>query len=199
MCFYHEDADWTASVYEDEENAPTDKAAKCDECRAIIRVGEPRRHVYMQEHEGCIRCDRDARDSHQERSGDYDEEDDDGNLPSLTPCEDGKHDYGETFECDICENCQKLLLAIAAAEADEGCDPHESQPSFGAMFEEMNDGGEAITYIDRARDLFPELAMNGYLDRVHHRYGEWDDEFWEEEVWDDVVRGPDGELGGEGG
>lgn len=199
MCFYNDDVDWVASVYEDNRDVKPDTAARCYECRSPIRPGEPRRHVFMQEHEGCIKCDRDARDKHQDQTGDYDETDESDSPLPLTTCPEGEHDYGEEFECDICQQCQKLLDAIMEVEIAEGCHPNDSQPLFGHLCETFSEADSAEDYINHARNKFPELAMSGHLDKFYGRTREWQDEFEGDEWYGDVVKGADGELGGEGG
>lgn len=117
-------------------------ATVCFECGAEIAAGAWRRHVEQQEEEECRRCEWEQLE------------------PGGPPCV--EHDYGETFSCDLCEGCHKLLQAIAAAEADAGCPFYARQPLFGDLRETMRyDDGR---YRRRALAMFPELTGHPMLE-----------------------------------
>lgn len=141
MCFYNDNYDWYASIC-DVADGPSDKPSKCYECGESIQSGEFRRHIFQQQHEECRRCE-------WEELGDDEE-----------PCE--HHDYGETFDCDLCESCVKVLRAIEAVEADEGCPPHARQPGYGELLDAIWEG-DGKRYRDRAVSMFPELASCQWL------------------------------------
>lgn len=138
MCFVN-DCDWIARINESTDG-PAVKPVHCDECGIAIGIGEVHRHIYQQEHEECPGCE-------------------DGD------CDGVNCDFGETYECDICGNCCKLLDVIRRVEIESGCSPYESQPALGeladAMFEDgYRDGGK---YLERAKLDHPEMAL--YLSR----------------------------------
>jgi hypothetical protein len=81
MCF-NGDYEWRASTV-DETEGPAAARTKCDECHRWINAGEWMKHIYMQEHEACQRCEDSWSDNYEENHPD---------------CADGEHDYGETFE-----------------------------------------------------------------------------------------------------
>lgn len=143
MCFIN-DYDWYASVATDEETT-ADKSTKCFECHRAIPAGETFRHIDQQEHEVCT----------QDPESDYYEGEETDQIGCK--CEPGKCDFGETFSCDICTECTKLLKAIEASEIEEGCSPDESQPGFGELCDAMSedDGGR---YRAKAAAMFPEIA-----------------------------------------
>jgi hypothetical protein len=175
--FFHGDFDWVANVFE-ETVKRADKPVKCLECFNRIPAGTEYKHVYLQQHEYCQKC--------QCEDGD-----------DLEPCEDDEdHDFGETDEHRICESCQKLLCAIQHVESEDGCVGQETQPGLGELREAMWESDHAVEYIERARRDYPELAMSGHLDQFYELTREWRDEFEERWDWDDV--GPVDEMGGEG-
>jgi hypothetical protein len=148
MCF-NNDYDWYADVW-DVTDGENDVPAKCIECGLAIASGEWRRHVYLQEDEECYRCEQ----------GDLKEGDE--------PCE--VHDYGEIFECSICETCCKILKAIEAVEIDEGCPVGSRQPLYGelsqALFDDANCGdgkyaARALAEHPELRELFPREWERG--------------------------------------
>lgn len=150
MCFYNDDCDWIADV-NDVTDGPAPEAGHCIECSAAIAVGDPCRSVHQQEHEDCQKCDETSDDA------DFDE---DGNY---VPC-DGNHDYGETFDCLICESCCQILKAIEAHEIDAGCPPHARQPSLGRLWDETIEDTEALAdYLKRAKELFPGIEARSRL------------------------------------
>lgn len=167
MCFYSQGADWYASVVETDDRV-SDGTVRCDECRRKIGPGQGYEHTDQREHEECRRCQDECSDWYEENHPD---------------CAEGKHHYGEEYQHDICEECLKFLAAIQYVEADEGCAPSESRPPLGELLEALWDSDSAVAYIDRASADFPELAMNGYLDRMYYYTHEYDREF--KDRWDD--------------
>lgn len=139
MCFYNDDYAWTAEV-SDVTDGTADSPAKCYECNSIIAAGEFRRYVYQQEHEECSVCEQEEADE---------------------PCE--KHDYGETFECNLCESCVKILKAIYAVEINAGCPPYASQPNYGEL-QEAFQHDDAGKYRARALTMFPGVAGHKFLE-----------------------------------
>lgn len=153
MCFYHE-PDWHAEVYEDA-IVPGTEARHCIECDAALPVGEPRRHIWMQQLEECRRY---------YRFNDDDGEDDLSEHPT-EECPEGC-DFGETFECSLCLPCCDVLEAIRAVELAEGCREHESQPALGELRSalrenaERDEDGEVVrdgSYLRKAVEMFPEI------------------------------------------
>lgn len=61
------------------------------------------------------------------------------------------------IRCDICTECTKLLKAIEASEIEEGCNPDESQPGFGELYDAMSED-DAGRYRAKAAAMFPEIA-----------------------------------------
>ena len=144
MCFYH-DPGWCAEVYEDA-TGPCPGRSRCEECRCIIHPGEVRRSISMREYEECPECGGEG-------------------------CPDGCH-HGESFECDICEPCCRLLEVIEAVEIANGCRGDETQPGLGELREALRDQGEE--YIDRALELHPTVANHLWrLLRAHDPAGGW--------------------------
>ncbi len=158
MCFYHGDADWSASVCETTEG-PAEARTKCDDCYRPVLPGQWRKHVYMQEHELCLRC----------------EDDSDWNRFNYDPdneeCKAGKHDYGETFDCDSCEHCERLREAIQVVEEAEGCVGEETRPLLSALYEQISNGDGWQPYID----AYARLRPGEYIDWPHDDadYGDW--------------------------
>jgi hypothetical protein len=147
MCFYNDSSGWLAEVNE-VSYGPGDSASRCLECGSQIALGEWRRHVYQRESECCVECG----------GGD-----DDG------PCGDVEHEYGEIFTGDICEDCVKILRAIEAAEADEGCPLYARQPLYGELGETLVEHYGSDKYIERALEMYPELVTSRLLDYVTGR------------------------------
>lgn len=143
MCFEH-DYDWTAEVRGDVE-VVLEKPSHCYECGRAIDAGETVRSINQQEYEEC-QCD-----NCQDSFPTYD-------CPNA--------DYGETFECDICAECNKILKAIESLEEQEGCPPGARQPSFGRLWEEAftQDKHEAHKYAKHAVAMFPELATHRFIE-----------------------------------
>lgn len=151
MCFYHDDYDWIAEICETTAGV-SPLAAKCDECGKRILAFEWRCHVYQQEHEECQRCE-------------YEELE-----PDDEPCQ--THDYGETFNYDRCEDCDKIIRAIEQYELREGCKPHESRPALCDLKEELNpwNRDDAPLYAAVAIEMFPELGDVPWLVDVLTRH-----------------------------
>lgn len=142
MCF-NNDYDWYADI-SDVRDWPLGRPTSCHECCAPIGYGDWRRHIFQQEHEECQWCE-------YEELAEADE-----------PCE--THDYGETFECDLCRDCCKILAAIEAVETDEECPPHARQPAIGELVEALS-YDEDSRYARRAVAMFPELKSSRMLRR----------------------------------
>ncbi len=137
MCFYNE-SDWCAELH-DEFHSIAESNCKCFECNRTIFAGEWRHRIEQQEYEGCQDCD---------ELGDDDD------------CCDGQHNYGETFDCDICRECSLLLEAIYDLERIEGCPEHARQPSYGELGDVLWDEPH---YWRHAIERFPGLiASNAY-------------------------------------
>jgi hypothetical protein len=138
MCFYN-DYDWTAEVNEETEGV-ADTENSCIDCSAKIIRGEWRRNIVQQEHEECQQI---------EECG----HDDDDNL--IHDCERDKDEcnYGENFECDICQRCDTIRKAILKVEISEGCDPSEGQPALGELKEQVDNSEGWLVYIDKMRAL----------------------------------------------
>lgn len=150
MCFYNEDYDWIAEVNE-VTDGPASQAGKCIECGSAIAIGDTCRTVHQQEHEECQQCEEDGCNAEYDADGNY------------VPC-DGNHDYGEIFDCLICESCCQLLQAIEAHEIDAGCPPHARQPSYGGLWEETFEDEEALAdYLKRAKEMFPGIETRSRL------------------------------------
>lgn len=142
MCFYNDDYDWYASVTTDE-TSPATKPTKCDECRRVIPIGEPVRHIWMQQHEYCI---------HHPDYDDYEGDDSDG-----TDCPEGcEHDYGETYDYDCCETCTQLVEAIHKSEIESGCRDAESRPNLTELYDAFAEG-EGSKYLAKAEELYPGI------------------------------------------
>ncbi len=141
MCFY-DDADWEAN-FVDDTTAPAEKPVKCNECRRVIPIGEPVRHIYMQECEVC---------RHNPKHDDYD------GLETEDDCPEGcEHDYGETYDYDRCQTCDQLIEAIHQHELAEGCREWESRPGLTDLCDAMVEGdGEA--YLATAETLYPGIT-----------------------------------------
>jgi hypothetical protein len=153
MCFWNDDYDWTAEVSEEEEFVAS-KPTKCQECYRLIPAGETMVHIWMQQYEECHAC--------------YDGE---CECPEGRCCQCEEPVFGETFDYHRCQECDKFLMAVEAAEVEEGCARHESRPGLGAMASDIMDGDrENIKrYFKRALRDFPELKASGYLTRLGKR------------------------------
>lgn len=142
MCFYNDDYDWYASVCETTDGA-SDTETACHECGEKIAAGQWRRHVYQQEHDECQRCEWEQLDDDEE------------------PCE--QHDYGETYDYDCCESCEKILKAIEALEAEEDCPEHSRRPSLCGLYDEAICEDDDGKYRAKAIAMFPELANHKWF------------------------------------
>lgn len=180
MCFYHGDYDWVARFFKTEDRV-SDGTVMCDECCQRICAGQLYEHTDQQEHEECRRCE----DSFSSR---YE--------PGNEKCDRGEHDYGETYQHHVCEQCQKMLTAVQRVEEDAGCIGAETRPGLGGLFEGVRESDHREEYFDRARADHPDLALSGYLDTIYRDCREHELFFWEQ--WGDGDIGPTDELGGEG-
>ena len=154
MCFYNDDCDWIAQVYEESASVVTE-SGQCQECGRIMLVGATMHNVWIQQYEACRRCDPNERA----------EWDDDFAGGPLEQCSDGQHDYGETFDYSRCDDCDLFLQAVQEAEEDAGCHHDDARPPLEFMRERINDGGqdEAKRYWRKALERYPQLKASGYL------------------------------------
>ena len=146
MCFDEGDCDWTASVCEDE-TLPATKPTRCDECGRMIEVGEPVRHIFLQEHEYCRE--------------DPEHEDYDGEETDRVGCghaTEDECDFGESSHYDRCQTCDQLLDAIYQHEIESGCKHHEAQPNLGELDNAMI-YGDRDRYLAKAEQLYPGITQ----------------------------------------
>lgn len=145
MCFTNE-CDWTAEV-SNERSEPAEKIVRCDECHRDIQIGATVHHIGQQEYELCHACEF----GECKCAGNTDE---DGHECT---CE--EPEYGETFHYDRCDDCDRFLKAVEAAEIEAGCKPHHAVPLLLNMIEDIREGGtgEAKRYWKKAVVMFPEL------------------------------------------
>jgi hypothetical protein len=151
MCFYS-DPDWYASQVEEDEG-PALSDCRCCECRRVIKAGEWRKRVEMQEREDGIYCTPDKG----EHADGCDGED----------CEyDGP---GETWAGHFCRDCETLRAAIRKVEEAEGCHGSEAEPSMGGIYDEVGNGQGWMHYFDEfvRLDLWDAVALVPAFD--------WDD------------------------
>lgn len=150
MCFLNE-CEWFASINEHSSN-PATKATKCNECGIVIQPGEIVHRLYQQEYEECRDCEYGYCECEKDK---------------CCICE--KPNYGETFDYDCCDNCDKFLKAIEASEIEVGCRRSESRPMLTMMVEdirEANDPESVRRYVKKALVMFPELKTNKYISRI---------------------------------
>ena len=165
MCFYNDDYDWTASVVEQSTGVSIGKL--CDECHLPIPPGATIHHIFMQEHEECHACENGECECPLTADGEL--------SCDSKGCQCEKPAFGETFDYDRCDECDKFLRAVEAAEIDEGCEPYEARPGLGGMIEELrnlegdNEVYPAKRYFKLAVKMFPELVTSGYLGRLAKR------------------------------
>lgn len=149
MCFYS-DPDWACAV-ETDEDIVCDRHTYCNECGRDIGIGATYKHIHQQEHEECQTCyDGDCecpRDAEGELTCD-----------GGAACQCNDPCFGETFEYDVCQDCQDFLKAVQSAEIEAGCDLAESKPPLSAMVESICEGGrnEAKKYWAKAVTMFPK-------------------------------------------
>jgi hypothetical protein len=148
MCF-STDYDWDAKVVTDE-TLPATTAVTCGECRRLIPIGEPVRHIFMQEDDWC-KLDR----SSERYDGRYSDDDDDAEGCPHT--DEADCDFGETFDFDLCETCCQLIEAIHQHELEEGCDEAESRPACGELYDAM-DRDRGPGYLAKAESLYPGIT-----------------------------------------
>ena len=146
MCFYNEDCEWTASITDVTEGI-ADTAVKCDECCKPIAPGEWRRHVYQQEYEDCQTCENDECECLTFRGMEH-------------RCQCDKPNYGETFDYDCCERCNKVIRAVEEREKREGCPSYAQRPALMGLWDEVGDHDDAEEYAKAAIAMFPELATD---------------------------------------
>lgn len=158
MCFYNDDYDWVAEVY-DEQYVRGEQPAKCFDCYREIKAGEWRREIFQLEHEECQICE----DIESDLYEDPDEIDEAEGMfgPGEHP-----HYYGESWHGVICRECNLLRASIYDLEEKEGCPEYSRQPAFGELQETMADDcsrwGDK-KYIRHALEMFPELTTHKLL------------------------------------
>ena len=155
MCF-NVDYDWTAEISE-ESTTTAEKPWTCDECFRKFPVGTTRHVVYQQEWEECQAC---ANGECECKHADPDDPID---------CQCAEPSYGETFDYQRCDECNKFLAAVEQAELDAGCPPGESLPPYCGMTEYIGNSGidEAKKYFVKALRMHPELKASGYLTMIY--------------------------------
>lgn len=132
MCFYN-DYDWYAELVEDEIRT-ADQPTRCGECGTVVPEEGTLRHIYYQQYEICRR-------DHYEGG------------PGCS--EDCEHDFGETFDFDLCEACNQLIEAIHQFEIEEGCGEAESRPAFGELYDAIYNRKD---YLEKAESLYPGIT-----------------------------------------
>ena len=136
MCFEH-DYDWHAEINNDFRKI-ADKNVKCDECPNTIKKGDDYRFIFQQESDGrCLCCDTYEKDE----------------------CDCDEMNLGETYQHNICLDCQKFLDAIKEVELAEECKEYESQPPLGELHQALYDNykwGDK-KYVELAINKHPEL------------------------------------------
>ncbi len=138
MCFDTE-GDWQATI--NEWSGVRGPRSHCTECGAEIPEGAWRLHIHQQESEECTICEYEE--------GEY--------------REDCDHDYGESFDGDVCRECCLVRAAIYELEEKEGCPSYSREPLFGTLWEELQQDkkwGENH-YVRYAMERYPELANHG--------------------------------------
>lgn len=150
MCFDNDaDYDWYARTQEEDRN-PRAKDVRCEECLEPIPAGAPIFHIYLQQYEYCEAC----------------EEENCECVKDCCECEDPQ--VGETYDYYCCQNCERFLDAVEAAELEEGCSKADSRPLHAMMRAEMEGIGrkDARRYFKKALKMFPTLQTSGYLGRL---------------------------------
>lgn len=153
MCFTDYDYDWVASVYEKDIVINT-KPVKCLECYSLIKEGDIKHTIHMEQHEECQIC--------------YDGE---CECKKDECCQCSNPTFGEEYDYHRCVSCNKFLKAVHDEEIDAGCGENESQPPLEMMIEYLQEGGEdeAIKYLKRAIKEYPDLKRSGYLGKIWNR------------------------------
>lgn len=168
MCFYDNDGDWSASVWQETE-ADSGPAIKCDECGKPIAENEWRRHVFGQEHDSCQICEGEFSDefiSREEMETELADGDAEWATAHLKELAEHKHDYGESFHYDRCRDCDKILQAVEARETDEGCPVNQRRPGLYEMREALWEHEQRKEYAERAISMFPELSEDGFIQEL---------------------------------
>lgn len=179
MCFDNGDCEWTAEVNESAEHE-SGPVCHCTECGSVIAADRWRRTVHQQEYEACQICEDDCSDSYIDR-----EEmnrrvaDGDATLDWIAENRDAAdaadqlatldhhahaHDYGESYDYVCCLGCEKILRAIEAHEAAEGCPVDARRPMLGNLAEEIINSRGYVDYRGIALAAFPELADHPLLE-----------------------------------
>ncbi len=163
MCFYNGDYDWTAQVVVEQET--TTGKRRCDECFTDIPEGQTARFIGMQEYEECRACDNGDCECPRNADGDP--------VCQDTGCQCDEPDFGESCDYCRCDNCDKFLKAVQAAELEAGCGLDESLPPLCQMTEHIGRGygdmDEAKKYFKTALKMFPELKANGHLAKLWNK------------------------------
>lgn len=142
MCFYYDDYDWTADVFEESERV-AEQSLTCVECGKGIAAGETHIRIFAQESEECLVCEWEEADE---------------------PCE--EHDYGETYTARRCQSCERILKAVQSVEVEEGCPPHATRPAIGELDQAFYDHANAETYANRVIEMYPTLADHRWVKHV---------------------------------
>lgn len=151
MCFYNDDYDWCAEVSE-VTYARCERDGRCFECGRRIAAGEWRERTLQQEHEDCQICS---------EYGDYY---DDSVMRELC-----NHDYGETFEAEVCRDCLLMLSAIYDLEEIEGCPEESRRPGYGDLMQVLTDEwvyGDEFKYRRHAMEKYPQLVASRVMQRT---------------------------------
>lgn len=159
MCFYNDDADWSASVCETTP-ADTGEPCKCDECGRKITTDEWRLNIFMQEHEDCQICEDDCSDefiSREDMEAELADGDAEWAAAHLKTLENHTCDFGETFRYVRCKGCDEFLQAIEAQEIEEGCPPDSRRPALCDLHNSMAEHGLSEIYGKKAIAMFPHL------------------------------------------
>ena len=148
MCFVNDDCDWTASVVQEADTVATGQVM-CDECSANIGIGEFVHTIHMEESEWCKDCEN-------------------GDCACVGECCQCKTpNLGETFDYLRCEQCDKFLKAIEAAEIEEGCSEDTARPMLPMWDDIQGMGrGDAKRYWKKAKEMFPEMVASGHLGKL---------------------------------
>lgn len=165
MCFVHDDYAWYAMVSEHKATVAT-SPMKCDECEAPIAAGDFVYTVFQQEHEECQACADGLCDCPREDPNDEDSD----RVCSGVDCRCSKPNFGETFDYCRCEGCDKFILAIEAAELEEGCRKSEARPGLPMWYDLQGNGRDEVKrYWKFAAKMFPELVTSGHLAKLWKR------------------------------
>lgn len=166
MCFVNDDYEWTAyvSVWS---KCNAQQPTRCDECSRVIEPGVVVHHLHQEESDECLRCERGDCDCGFGPNGVGEVED--------KCCACPEPDFGRSFDYDRCDDCDRFLQAVEAAEVEAGCSRDDARPECGKMIEDIGNAGhdEAKRYFAKAYEMFPDIKP--YLGRL------WNDHFADDE------------------